>query len=81
VKGESFMKITVIKEPKLYCEDGVGDFVGLFELGEVVAIKTIDNKPYEASIEQIYDDEILIETIDFESIFIKIEDIEEIEKL
>jgi len=74
------MSVTVIiNEPKLLCEDSVGDVVGIFKEGDNVKIKlSIGNERY-GTIDNIFSDCIELDTEDgFFSI--ELNDIDKIEE-
>lgn len=73
------MSIKVIKEPQLFCEDSVGNFVGIFKEGDCIKIKLKDGEKYEGTIDIIFSDFIELDTE--KGFFVtKLEDIDEIKE-
>jgi hypothetical protein len=56
------MKISIINNPQLYCEDESENFIGLFKKGDDINIKCIDGNKYEGSIDNIFPDSVELDT-------------------
>ena len=65
------MKIKMIRETKLYCEDDIGNFESLLTKGDYVSLQTTDGSIFEGSIEDIHDNSVEINDCDSDNVEIE----------